>query len=53
MAEKKVSAPLFEAKGTIRIIDKDGNVKSELEITDVQFPEQEKPPVEVDENANQ
>jgi hypothetical protein len=52
MAEQKVQTPMFQAKGTIKIIDKDGNVKQELEITDVQFSEQEQTSVEADENAN-
>ena len=37
----KVNTPIFEATGTLRIIDKHGNVKQELEITSVQLPEEQ------------
>jgi hypothetical protein len=30
---------VYSAKGTIRIIDKDGNVKGEFEVTDIQVEE--------------
>jgi hypothetical protein len=40
--QKPRTTPLLQASGTIKVIDKDGNVKSEMEITSIQVKEAKK-----------